>query len=618
MKIVLPHLFLSLSLILSACNKGNPTVSRSLDRIESLVEEHSDSALLELERLDSLMEAVAVRIDDEQQQARYALLKTQTHDKNYIDETNDSLIQTAVRYYDEHGDEHKQMLAHFYLGSIRRNAQRYADAFTTFGSAEQLALRADDTAYRGMSFMNLSLVCRMLGSVDAIAYADSAQLCFQLLDDSLRIAQAMVYKATALSYYKRSAEAQSLFEQVLATCSDMQTRNACLQQYIGLCVTTGQYTKADELFAQLGAPRTFMACVNRIYVDVFHNDTAQANIDAAQARELICDARDSVFYYAALRNICLLNVDYQGAYHALARKSALQDSIVREVSSNSVAAVQKQQLRLQNEHIRHVAAQRQQKWIFVSIIVLLLISAAVCYVLLKRREQQRTIDSFIEKASYLQQTLLEQSQTIESLQDKVKLTEEKLLDTSIMQQQAQELNAEMQQHIDTLNAEMQQRVDSLNAEMQQRDEMASTEMKQRREKHLLQIKKLFTKSFHELDLLCSSYYENQGKIDEQRIIYTKVCDLINDFSKPRQQQKLDEIINENFDQLMQKVKTPEIGLTEMELQLFRFKMSGFSIRSICLFTNNDNPQAIKKRIQRLKTKILTSDSPYSFEIAALL
>ena len=118
--------------LLVSCKQGNPVVSASLDRIEQVVQQRPDSALFELNRLDSLIDVGAVSIEGERQMARYALLKTKTHDKNWIDDTNDSLILRAVRYYDEHGSKRERMLAHFYHGSIFRNAEDYNQAIISF------------------------------------------------------------------------------------------------------------------------------------------------------------------------------------------------------------------------------------------------------------------------------------------------------------------------------------------------------------------------------------------------------------------------------------------------------------------------------------------------------
>ena len=61
-----------------SCKQGNPVVSASLDRIEQVVQQRPDSALIELVRLDSLLAASAVSIEGDRQMARYALLKTHT------------------------------------------------------------------------------------------------------------------------------------------------------------------------------------------------------------------------------------------------------------------------------------------------------------------------------------------------------------------------------------------------------------------------------------------------------------------------------------------------------------------------------------------------------------
>ena len=87
----LKHLFavffpLILGQLFVACKQGNPEVGASLDRIEQVVQQRPDSALIELVHLDSLLDAGAVSIEGDRQMARYALLKTQTHDKNWIDD----------------------------------------------------------------------------------------------------------------------------------------------------------------------------------------------------------------------------------------------------------------------------------------------------------------------------------------------------------------------------------------------------------------------------------------------------------------------------------------------------------------------------------------------------
>jgi len=551
-----------------SCKQGNPVVSASLDRIEQVVQQRPDSALIELVRLDSLLAASAVSIEGDRQMARYALLKTQTNDKNFIDDTSDSLIMRAVRYYDEHGSKRERMLAHFYHGSIFRNAEDYNQAIISFLKSLELADNLSDKASQGMSLLNLSLVCRMLGNIDAIEYADSAYQCFSMVGDTLRMSQSLLYKAASMSYFKYTEEAKAIFEKVLAMTDHIYTVKECKRLYIDQCVSTGEYEKASELYAQLSPPYYFMDYSNRVYVDIYLKDTVQAWQDINQAKELIRDDRDSTFYYTALRNVYLLTSDYHNAYNALARKSVLQDSIVRALFSQTVASVQKERLQQQNEHLKYVAANRKRSLILTSFIILLLLFGGIIYIIIKRKEHQRIIETYMENVSDMQRTLLENTDAIATLQHKA--------------------------------------------------EAMDSERLAKEETYRNQIKSLFAKSFHELESLYKKYYQFQNEQGIQREIYKDVCDRINAFAQATQQEELDHLIDENFDHAMEKVKSPEFELSDKELQLYKYKVAGLSARTIRMLMHIESQDALQKRQQRLRKKILESKSPFATELASLM
>ena len=569
----LKHLFtvflpLILGQLFVACKHGNPEVGASLDRIEQVVVLHPDSALIELVRLDSLLDAGAVSIEGDRQMARYALLKTQTNDKNFIDDTSDSLIMRAVRYYDEHGSKRERMLAHFYHGSIFRNAEDYNQAIISFLKSLELADNLSDKASQGMSLLNLSLVCRMLGNIDAIEYADSAYQCFSMVGDTLRMSQSLLYKAASMSYFKYTEEAKAIFEKVLAMTDHIYTVKECKRLYINQCVSTGEYEKASELYAQLSPPYYFMDYSNRVYVDVYLKDTVQAWQDINQAKELIRDDRDSTFYYTALRNVYLLTSDYHNAYNALERKSVLQDSIVRALFSQTVASVQKERLQQQNEHLKYVAANRKRSLILTSFIILLLLFGGIIYIIIKRKEHQRIIETYMENVSDMQRTLLENTDAIATLKHKA--------------------------------------------------EAMDSERLAKEETYRNQIKSLFAKSFHELESLYKKYYQFQNEQGIQREIYKDVCDRINAFAQATQQEELDHLIDENFDHAMEKVKSPEFELSDKELQLYKYKVAGLSARTIRMLMHIESQDALQKRQQRLRKKILESKSPFATELASLM
>ena len=93
-------LIVVLALALACCNGGSDTATmRELANIDSLLSKARQYALAQ-QRLDSL------RPDgfNKAERAYYSLLLTQSHYKNYINDTTDAVINEAVNYYKHHGD----------------------------------------------------------------------------------------------------------------------------------------------------------------------------------------------------------------------------------------------------------------------------------------------------------------------------------------------------------------------------------------------------------------------------------------------------------------------------------------------------------------------------------
>ena len=111
---ILILLFLLLAMI--ACNDPKP-VTDTLHRAETLMNEHPDSAW-------AILNAISPdEMGQNSTRAHYALLYTQAQDKNYIDETNDSLITLAADYYRHTDDVRRKFLSHYYKGRVLSTAE---------------------------------------------------------------------------------------------------------------------------------------------------------------------------------------------------------------------------------------------------------------------------------------------------------------------------------------------------------------------------------------------------------------------------------------------------------------------------------------------------------------
>ena len=136
------HIILALALLLVGCH-SDPRQVELVDRAEAVMDSIPETALALLDSVDSHR---LVRADN----ARYALLRTQALDKNYVDVTNDSLINIAVDYYTHsRHDHHYKMLAHYYHGRILYNAGDYARSIVALLKAEKVAIELNDHYWIG-------------------------------------------------------------------------------------------------------------------------------------------------------------------------------------------------------------------------------------------------------------------------------------------------------------------------------------------------------------------------------------------------------------------------------------------------------------------------------------
>ena len=117
-----------------------------LVQADSVMEEYPDSAMHILENIEPQ------QLNTQADRAYYALLLTQARDKNYIVQTDDSLIQTAVQYYDSIGDVAMQAKAHYHKGGIYRDANLCGEAVLEYLTAIPLAKKAGNQKLLGLIY----------------------------------------------------------------------------------------------------------------------------------------------------------------------------------------------------------------------------------------------------------------------------------------------------------------------------------------------------------------------------------------------------------------------------------------------------------------------------------
>lgn len=233
----LPYIIGTIICLLCSCH--HDSVWQTLNHAESIMEEHPDSAL-------ALLTDIEGRKLKGETQARHALLLTQAYDKNYIDETNDSLITIAVNYYNSTGNLQNQMRSRYYWTVIHMNQKDYDDALSEALDVEQLASRLEDTNYLARTKMLIARAYLFSYNLEGAAdYFHQVLQLSKVLNNEAWVGVAF-YNLANLELYNQN------YSQSLTYTDSVKKYMQCDEDVIALKIFAhiglGQYDKADSIY----------------------------------------------------------------------------------------------------------------------------------------------------------------------------------------------------------------------------------------------------------------------------------------------------------------------------------------------------------------------------------
>ena len=553
-----------------SCKHGNPEVNALLDHIEQVVQQRPDSALIELVHLDSLLDAGAVSIEGDRQMARYALLKTQTHDKNYIDDTNDSLIMRAVRYYDEHGNKREQMLAHYYLACIFRNSRDFDRAYSSYLYAAERATELKNHTMAGLSYGNVASICRELYSGEDLLYADYSYQSYQMAGDSARMNWALMQKGIALNYQNRYNEAEAIFERLLHVSSDLRLRQVVTSYYLYQSVKQNRYQKADSLIQLQSSPKYFIDYLCRAIV--FENQNRQVEADSClqYAKIMEATASDRVLMFATYADIQNMRHQYKESSRTLARLAYLTDSIVRSINTASVSVIQRDYVQLQLSHSEALMQEKNYRYKAVLMMSVLLLLLAGIILQQRFRRKDLLIQHYLDIVAQLGQEM-EKEQSWRKRQETKRKTEEAI-------------SREIERH-------------------------KRKQIQQLLKERIRKINQMYSRLY---------LYGEADIISEKEKIYKEACNEIAAIQKPSFINGLITSIDDSFDGLMNRARENGIVKTDEDYSMLCLLVAGFSANAICLLLTLDNRNIIYKRRQRIKERIRQSSFAYKADLLQLI
>ena len=526
---------------------------RELKHLETRINDVPDSVLAVLTASDMPRWGEA--------RALYALLTVEAQDKSYIDVADDSLIRVATRYYDRRGPAPHRLQAFYYHGRVFQRTNLPHKALNYYSRALDFVSTADNPYSIGLLYAQIGI----------------------LYSSEFDYSQGIIYMEKAMQYYKQAHEerlqhiamrnigqiyldmgnkrkAETLFNEVLAwgkDHNDTYVIYSTLNQLLRLHDSTRNIETLENLLSNYSIEEVLQNSAVFGTIARYHalkGDKVSAEKYLIKAWEISKTTKDTAALWHKSYQVNKLLGNINEALDDHEHLFDLQDSVVRVTLQQPLMTAQLShyQNRLQMQELRNL----NYRYLMSIAALVIIIVAVVLWILYREAfsKKEEQVKQYMDAADQLRVTLYHKEEEL----DKV---------TDALQQQA------------TDTATLQQRIASL-----------------------------FKEQYNLLDELCTTYYENPKEELRSGHIFEQVCETISFFSSDEGYARLEAIVNDGCNDAIAHLRREFPKFKESDFRLLCYFCAGFSIQTICLFTQ-ENSKKLWVYKSRLIARIKSSDAP---------
>ena len=544
MKYMLSVMF-SFALFFVSCSDNRSV--KELGKMETLMQEDPVKVLETLENIDERT------LKGDKAKALYALLYSQAKDKNWIDETDDSLISIAVNYFKESNDTYHKFLSYFYCGRVYQNAGNLAKAIISFTKAEEMVTDMCDFYYVGLLYANLGLLYQDINNYTKSL--EAFENAFKYYSNAGKHHHSMYAKlnmGNILLNMKQYDKAEQCLEEVMEW-SYKNNDSVTIRNGLVLLADLYEQTKNCEALKTLLSSRYYEvddeSCnllQYKAYVYALEGKMELVQKFLCRAWSIAVSQKDSAVLYHREYSINKMKGEYDEALMSHEKLLYNLDRSIRVQLQQPVIAVQKDYYREEARLNQYQLKQNRNIFIVLSVAAAIIFVLVVVICVYKIRIGQKKIDWYMDKIGNLENLLL-----------------------------------------------------SVHSDR-------SIETKEMSEK----ISSLFISQFSLIDKLSTTYYETHGSNKDKDAIYRQVTKEIEKLSKDKKYLlQLESIVNKYKDNVMQITREVLPELSEMDLRILCYFFAGFSAKAISIFTNNSTGNIYVKK-GRLKERISSLESAH--------
>ena len=418
-----------LALALACCNEGGDTANmRELAGIDSLLSKARQYELAQ-QRLDSLHPGEF----NQAERAYYSLLLTQSHYKNYIDDTTDAVINVAADYYEHHGDREKYTRSLLYYKDAENAAEEDDLENKAFAKLRLATLYADNSNYADLKIRK---------------YKEALDLYNQLGDKHYQI----VCLTDMGGYYRslpdKRDSALYYINQAIKLAEDEHENWFLFQNLYQraemYCLLTKEYDKArvDILKAiaagkdEIDHPRAHYVAAET-YLNLGRPDSALYYLNHVPASGMMSNhTSDTVMYCRLMSEIAKANKDWDQYTTYYDRANEMADSIlVANVNKNYLAIEKKYDIQL--EELKKVKSESRTRGAILLATLLALLALGVTFLAwryrsrLKQKEteyelQRADLNASLASLEQMRTTISTREQELKAAQDELRGNETRM------------------------------------------------------------------------------------------------------------------------------------------------------------------------------------------------
>lgn len=563
----------------------NSRADALLERANSLMREHPDSALTIIESIDP------DRLSDDEDKAFYALLMTEARYYTGPDQTEDSLINIAASYYHLRDNNPLRARAYYQKGMIHANAGQYSSAFLALMLAEETASALNDTKLLALIHRSIAdTYCFIENPKTAVNYYTQSYEEFMAVNDTV-YAYDGLYDIARANYNATNYQTALDTLQVLLPKTEAFREQASIPYILDLLAKSymevGKYSEAVSAYTRLH--NEYPTNMNP---STWNNlGLAYLNLrDIAKARECEDSIKRITNEPSWLSyKIATTTNDYPTALRLLQGEYKDTDKFFLEWVSRSA------EKDLLDQYASLKKTTRQEKktntiilTLTVIIVILLVIIGYLVISNLCAKNRRLTDDnerltennvSLSEQKGILSKQVEDNNTTIRRLKEKIDIQDNEIVflraTLITLDEEKKNLTKEIRIKTDQNNL--------LKANLAEADKLLAN-----KEKAIVtaqgKLKEAVSAQSELIDTLIKAYYSADTKKLPKNVVLDKFKEIVHGLHHDEKIiRRFEESVNRNLDNLITNFKTDYPNLNDYEYDLFLLSVLGFSSKSICVF-----------------------------------